>query len=121
MSSNILPPPDAPEFPAALAAARRQRKISAAELARRAGISSTMVARYENIARADHHTPRPQTVALLEAALRGEIVSEQTAPPPSMTMPALTNVPLEDIIEELERRGYGVTLQKPAPDRSANN
>ena len=121
MNDNILPSPDAPEFPAALAAARQQRHISAAELARRAGISSTMVARYENTSRADHHRPRPQTVALLEAALRGETVTGTSVGPSSITMPTLTSVPLEDLIKELERRGYGVTLQRPAPrDRSAN-
>lgn len=104
-----LPPPKDKSFPSALTAAREAIGISAAELARRAGISPTMVARYENTQRADHHRPRPHTVTQLERALRGEAVDKATAVRP------LTDVPLDALIAEIERRGFGVTITKSVP------
>lgn len=106
--SNILPPANDPRFPAALADARVKLGISAAELARRANISPTMVARYENTGRKDHHRPRQHTVTHLEKALRGERV--ETAPRGScmasgtLVVPAApissTPVPAADPVDE---------------------
>lgn len=118
MSANLcLPPPDSPEFPAALAAARKAAGISAAELARRAGISPTMVARYESTTRKDHHRPRAHIVTRLEQALRdaGVPVNGSTPVNSSTVAPALSDATLDALIAELERRGYGVTITKAAP------
>jgi transcriptional regulator with XRE-family HTH domain len=102
-----LPSPNDDKFPTALAAARQARGISAAELARRAGISPTMVARYENTDRTDHHRPRPHTVALLERVLRGDDLEENAAS-------SLAELTLDALIAEIEQRGFSVTITKPA-------
>ncbi len=111
-SSHLLPPSSDPGFPTALAAARQACGFSAAELARLAGISPTMVARYENITRADHHRPRPDTVARLEQVLRNKTAGRSAS---AAAVPALGEVPLETLLAELERRGFAVTLAKAAP------
>jgi len=115
MAANVhLPSPDDANFPTALAVARQAVGISAAELARRAGISPTMVARYESTTRADRHRPRPHTVTRLERALRGEAVEDLHVEPTALATPSLNGVPLEDLIVELERRGFGITITKLA-------
>jgi transcriptional regulator with XRE-family HTH domain len=115
MNSHLLPPSDDPGFPAALAAARQACGFSAAELARLAGISPTMVARYENVTRADHHRPRPDTVVRLERVLRNKTAGRFAS---AAAAPALDEASLETLLDELERRGFAVTLAKAAPPAS---
>ena len=115
IAGNILPPPDAPGFPAALRAARQARGLSGAQMARLAGISPTMVPRYENVTRADHHSPRPDTVAKLEQVLRDKTATRSASAP---LAPALDEIPLETLLAELERRGFAITLAREAPAAS---
>ena len=121
MNINLsLPSPNDPNFPAALKAARKALGVSASELSRRAGISSTMVARYENPEREDHHCPRQSTVTLLQQALRdvaagNGVTNEVTAAKPSTDAAlSLADVPLDALIEEFERRGFSVTITRSA-------
>ncbi len=69
----LLPPAGHPDFPAKLKALRERAGLSGAELSRRAGISETMVSRYESATREDRHTPRPKTVKAIERELRAAL------------------------------------------------
>jgi transcriptional regulator with XRE-family HTH domain len=95
--------------------ARLQRGLTQDQVAVGAGISKTMVQRYETEPGKGHHAlPSEATAMKIEAYLQrvkplGEdvVLVEETAD-------LLQDVSLDELIEEIKRRGFQLTLQSVA-------
>lgn len=95
----MLPNPQSPKFPSALKAAREQRGMSRAELAKAAGIHEVMPRRYEERDCGEFSSPRMGTWLALNKALGFEVESEKED-----SGVFLSEASLEEIVQELKNR-----------------
>lgn len=113
----MLPPPNSPDFPAALKAARIAQNMSRADLARKAQINAVMPRRYEEPDAEDFSQPRHNTWLWLNYALgfcdKPSPSSEETSPSIEAG-PLLRDATIDQIVVELRSRGATVGLTFPA-------
>ena len=111
----MLPVATSPEFPAALKARRLERGMSRANLAHAIGIHAVMTRRYELEPGTREFTrPKRETWVKLNRALGyegegGEVAEQERGV-------SLLDVSTEDLVEELHRRNFAVTLAYRAAD-----
>lgn len=98
----MLPPTSDPTFRFALKKARLGANLSFTELAKRASISPVMPSRYENADHSNATLPNELTWKRLNEALFPNETDSKTA---NITSPALSGSSVDQIVEELKRRG----------------
>ena len=92
---NLLPDRNAENFPEALKAARQAKSLSYSDLAKAIGIHVVMPSRYENRDHQEFTAPSQKTWEKLNSFFTGNDVLEHP----------LAEIPLEQLIEEVKRRG----------------
>jgi transcriptional regulator with XRE-family HTH domain len=116
----MLPIAASPEFPAALKAARQERGMSRAELARAAGIHQVMPRRYEEPEATEFTRPTRRTWILLNRALGFQVDEEREVAEGEGGI-SLREIPTEELVGELHRRNFTVTLSYRSPDQGNTN
>lgn len=91
---KALPDRNSDNFPEALKAARKAKNLSYSDLAKAVGIHVVMPSRYENRDHQDFTAPSQKTWEKLNSFLT---VEEAEFP--------LAGIPIEQLIEEIKRRG----------------
>ena len=95
--------------------ARNQRGLTQEQVAEGAGISKTMVQRYETEPGKGHHArPSEGTAMKIEAYLQRVKPLSEAAVVVEETADLLQGVSLDELIEEIKRRGFQLTLQSRA-------
>jgi len=95
--------------------ARIQRGLTQEQVAEGSGISKTMVQRYETEPGKSHHArPSEATAMKIEAYLQRVKPLSEAAVEVEEMADLLQGVSLDDLIEEIKRRGFQLTLQSVA-------
>lgn len=94
--------------------ARIQRGLTQDQVAEGAGISKTMVQRYETEPGKGHHARPSEVTAMKIDAYLQRVKPLSEAAVVEETADLLQGVSLDDLIQEIKRRGFQLTLQSVA-------
>jgi ribosome-binding protein aMBF1 (putative translation factor) len=109
----MLPKPSSSNFPETLKREREAQGMSRAALARAAGIHQVMPRRYEEPDCGEFTRPTHNTWLALNKALGFESNEHSIAKPSENRIP-LVEASIDEIVDELGKRGITVTLSFPA-------
>lgn len=96
----MLPDRNHPDFPTALKRARNTMNLTLTELAKKAGISSTMPGRYENTKSSLFTAPSQETWRKLNNALFPSTISTNT-----IQNSLLEDASIDELVQQLKNKG----------------